>query len=129
MHSDGAARMAVSIAVMRADQVLLVLRGSDSNKGLWAFPGGKVETGETLEQAASRELLEETGVTANISGVLGTYSLVAGSVPYSLTVFRAGYATGVAVAGDDAMAVRWATPEEALSLALAENMSDALRRV
>jgi ADP-ribose pyrophosphatase YjhB (NUDIX family) len=56
---------AVSVAVVRDDRVLLVRRARPPSQGLYAFPGGKVEAGETLEQAARRELLEETGLEAS----------------------------------------------------------------
>jgi len=51
---------AVSVALVRGDRVLLVKRALPPSQGLYAFPGGKVEAGETLEQAARRELMEET---------------------------------------------------------------------
>ena len=44
----------------------------------YGYPGGAVEPGETAEQAAAREPLEETGVVANITGLVGTYQLVSG---------------------------------------------------
>jgi 8-oxo-dGTP diphosphatase len=49
-----------------AGRVLLVLRGRDPQRGRWSVPGGKVEPGETLEQAATREALEETGLQVRI---------------------------------------------------------------
>ncbi|NUS21454.1 MAG: NUDIX domain-containing protein, partial [Mesorhizobium sp.] len=54
----------VSVAVVRGKTVLLVKRARAPSKGLYAYPGGKVEHGETLEAAAARELLEETGLQA-----------------------------------------------------------------
>lgn len=117
---------AASIAVMRGEHVLLVLRRTGENAGVWAFPGGKVETDETLQQAAHRELLEETGVTATIVSELGRFSIDAGSRRYALVVFKGHYARGDAVAADDAAGVRWITPRDALKLPLAEHMADAL---
>jgi len=53
---------AVGTIVFRDGAVLLVKRGAEPNKGLWSFPGGALETGETVEAAAVRETLEETRV-------------------------------------------------------------------
>ena len=53
---------AVLALVVRDDQILLVRRANDPDAGLWGFPSGKVEFGETLLEAAERELREETGV-------------------------------------------------------------------
>ena len=53
---------AVGAIVFRGDEVLLVKRGSEPNKGRWSVPGGSLEIGETVEEAAVRETLEETGV-------------------------------------------------------------------
>lgn len=117
---------AASIAVMRGELVLLVLRNTGKNAGVWAFPGGKVETGETFQQAAHRELMEETGVTATIVSELGRFSIEAGPDKYALVVFKANYAQGDAIADDDAADIRWITPKDALKLPLAEHMADAL---
>lgn len=53
---------AVSALVLRAGSVLLVKRRDEPSKGLWSPPGGSLELGETVEAAAAREALEETGV-------------------------------------------------------------------
>ena len=56
-------QVAVGAIVIRNRQVLLVRRNQPPSKGLWAIPGGSVELGETLQQAAEREIMEETGIT------------------------------------------------------------------
>lgn len=56
--------------VVRGRDVLLVRRSNRPDAGLWGFPGGKIEGGETIAEAALRELREETGVTAEAAGVV-----------------------------------------------------------
>ena len=61
--AHGGPRVAVGVVVFRGDEVLLVLRGRAPLRGVWAVPGGSVRLGESLREAAEREVLEETGVT------------------------------------------------------------------
>ena len=114
---------AVSVAVIRGDTVLLVKRARQPSQGLYAFPGGKVETGETLEQAVQRELLEETGLRANAYRPLREIHVDGRSdshpVDYLLTVFGATSAGGEAVASDDAETAAFYTLGEMMGLPLA----------
>jgi ADP-ribose pyrophosphatase YjhB (NUDIX family) len=114
---------AVSVAVVRDDTVLLVKRARQPSQGLYAFPGGKVEPGETLEAAVQRELMEETGLSAtgfrplreiHIDGRDDSHP-----VDYRLTVFGASYAGGEAVASDDAETAAFYTLDEMKLLPLA----------
>jgi len=61
---------AVGAVVLHNNKVLLVKRGSSPGKGLWSIPGGVVEAGENIYEAARRELNEETGIDAKPLGVL-----------------------------------------------------------
>jgi len=122
---------AVSVAVLRGAKVLLVQRGHGAAIGQWAFPGGRIQSGETEEAAALRELAEETAITARLTGTLARYAVPASPTlgPIDLMVFTASYVAGTARAQDDARAVVWIRPQDALTRDLAVNMADALRRL
>ncbi len=114
---------AVSVAVVRNGTVLLVKRARQPSQGLYAFPGGKVEAGEALEEAAARELLEETGLRATGFHPLREIHIDGRDdnhpVDYLLTVFGAAYAGGEAVASDDAETAAFYTLDEMERLPLA----------
>lgn len=66
--------VAVSAVKNRQGRVLVVKRNIEPGYGLWALPGGFIETGETPEQACLRELYEETGLKGRIKRLVGVYS-------------------------------------------------------
>ncbi|WP_109574809.1 NUDIX domain-containing protein [Aminobacter sp. AP02] len=96
---------AVSVAVLRERTIMLVRRGRAPSKGLYAFPGGRVEAYETLEDAARRELMEETGIAVGMLVPLREIlidSRAEGASLYRLTVFGARHVGGEPASGDDA---------------------------
>ncbi len=117
-------RAAASAVVFRKDEVLLVQRGKGAYRGIWSLPGGAIELGETAEEAAARELGEETGLLA--SGlILGDVADViirdaGGAVEthYTIAVYAAERFSGTLAAGADAMDAAWSGPEARARLAL-----------
>lgn len=111
---------AVSIALHDKGRFLLVLRENPPDSGLWAFPGGKCEPGESGEDAARRELFEETGLNAGALAEIAVFEVPAKKdgkpVLYRLAVFSASDWSGRAAAASDAADLRWAGPEDGLAL-------------
>ena len=109
----------IGIVVIKGDQVLLCRRGKPPNVGSWTLPGGAQDLGETCEEAARRELLEETGLTVGelhfCAHVDNIRSDETGRVRFHYTIldFAGHWAGGEAVAGSDVSEVQWA-PLDAL---------------
>lgn len=102
------------------DHLLLVRRGTRPRQGEWSIPGGRVEAGETLHAALTREIEEETSVTVSIEGLIDVAELVeredgAVTAHFVLIDFSADWRSGEAVAGGDAAECRWFPPAEALA--------------
>ncbi len=104
----------VGVVVLRGDQVLLVKRKNPPNAGAWSIPGGRIEAGESQEQAVHRELNEETGIDAEIIGKITVIDAQFGSYHYLLHDYAAVWTKGEPVAADDALDARF-VPLNALS--------------
>ncbi len=103
----------VGAVVIKDSQILLVRRANDPNRGQWSIPGGIVDLGETLAQAAAREVREECQVEIEPGHVLTTVDLIRrdkrGRILYHYVLIdlAARYLSGEPVAGTDALEVRW----------------------
>lgn len=105
----------VGVVCLRGDEVLLIKRGNPPRKGQWSLPGGRLEWGETLHAGALRELAEETGVEAEILGLVDVVDGVMTTRHYIMIDYAARWTAGQPVAGDDAADARFFPLEEALA--------------
>ena len=109
----------VGVVVLRGSDVLLIRRAEPPRKDRWSIPGGKQERGETVRDAAHREIREETGVEIALIGLVDVVDGIsrdetgAAISHYTLIDFAAEWVSGEPVAGDDAAEARW-TPLENL---------------
>lgn len=105
---------AAGVVCIKSGQVLLIRRGTPPMTGEWSLPGGRIEPGERAREAALRELKEETGVDAEIKGLIDLVDAIvenrAGTLVtrhYLLCDFLAIWTSGEPVAGDDAAEARF----------------------
>jgi ADP-ribose pyrophosphatase YjhB (NUDIX family) len=128
-------RVGVSVGVWRGDEVLLVERTGDPSGGVWSFPGGHLEWGETLEDAARREVFEETGLRVTLKGAPLVHEVILAGDDgvtfrhYVLLVFAATAAANAEpVAASDAMSARFVTEQAAISFSLTPKLGDFIIR-
>jgi ADP-ribose pyrophosphatase len=125
-------QVAVGAVVFKDRRVLLVRRGQAPAKGQWAIPGGSVRLGETLQQAAEREILEETGIRIRATSPVLTFDTIErdenGRIRFHYVIvdLAAEYISGTLVAGDDADEARWVAYEELSGLSVNERTLDLL---
>ena len=99
--------MAVGAIVIRDGSLLMVRRGQEPGLGLWTVPGGRVEKGEYLHEAVTREVKEETGLHVSPSALVGILEVV-GDPHYVIMDFAATVSgDGDPVAAGDADEARW----------------------
>ena len=108
----------VGTVVMDSDMVLMIKRGKPPRQGSWSLPGGAQELGETIREAARREVREETGLQIEIFGLIDVVDSVRydadDKIEYHYTLIDlAGYSVGgTLMAGGDAQDCRWFTRTE-----------------
>lgn len=117
--------------VFNEDKVLLVLRGKPPAEKQWSIPGGCVELGETLQEAAEREITEETGIVIQAKKPIYTFDVIErdedGKIRFHYVIvdLAADYVSGELKAGDDAVDVSWVSRKDLNNL----NVSNATRKL
>ena len=122
-------KLGASACVWNDGKVLLVRRAKPP-LGLWSLPGGHVEFGETALAAAERELMEEAGITADLTAFIGLYEVILDkpAFHYAIACYGGMWRSGVAHAASDALDAQWLAPLELDSLDLAPNVREAITR-
>jgi ADP-ribose pyrophosphatase len=126
-------RVAVGAIVFKDNKVLLVRRGKPPAKNSWAIPGGSIKIGETLQRAAEREILEETGITIQALDPIFTFDYIerdesgCARFHYVIIDLTAEYVGGEPRAGDDAAEVRWLSSKEIMTLSVNSKTRELLR--
>jgi len=104
--------------VVRDGKALIIKRAHEPRKGEWSLPGGLLELGESLQDAARREIKEETSLDVDVGPVIETFDRVhrddQGRIRYHFVIvdFVCWANAGEAMPGSDADGVAWVTPEE-----------------
>lgn len=125
----------VGAVVIRDGKILLVKRGVAPSKGLWAIPGGTLDLGETLQQAAEREILEETGITIRAREPIYAFDYFeraeGGRVRFHFVIVdvAADYISGDAKGADDALDARWLAAADLDCLPVSESTLKLLHAV
>ena len=109
--------LAVGAVVFKDNRVLLVKRGNPPARGVWAIPGGSVELGESLQKAAEREVLEETGIVIKAGEPVLSFESIHRDdndrvrFHYYIVDLAATYISGEPSPGDDALDAGWISGE------------------
>jgi 8-oxo-dGTP diphosphatase len=124
----------VGSIIIEAGRVVLVKRAHPPIQGQWSIPGGVLEVGELVREAAIREAREETGLIVEPGELLGVYDRVLRNPEkrvqyhYVLIDFLCRLVGGSLLAASDAAEARWFTREELPALKLAEDTQDVIEK-
>jgi 8-oxo-dGTP diphosphatase len=104
--------VAIGAVVIHDNKVLLVKRGQPPSEGLWAIPGGKVKLGETLQQAAEREIKEETDINVSAGEPVHVFEVIEKQIDryqfhYVIVDIVCRYISGELSPHDDALDAGW----------------------
>ena len=121
----------VLAAIVQDGRLLLVQRAKAPDQGKWGLPGGMVEAGETVTQAAIREAWEETSVQAGGGPIIDQFEIRTpdGKYHYDLSVVLLNWQSGTALAGSDAASVGWYSLSEMADLPQSQQLPRIARLV
>lgn len=118
--------VAAGVAIVEGDEILLIRRANHPHQGMWAVPGGKVDRGESLAEAATREAREETGLLVKLDEVIWVGESMADDHHLVLIDFLGQAIGGELAPSDDALEARWFGIEEAFELEMPDTMYELL---
>lgn len=110
--------VAVGAAVCHEGRVLVVQRGREPSRGIWTLPGGAVDLGESIREAAAREVREECGIEIEVGEVVGTLDNIVrdadGAVRFHYVIIdlAAQYVSGELQFNDELTGAAWITPAQ-----------------
>ncbi|WP_342766565.1 NUDIX hydrolase [Candidatus Borrarchaeum sp.] len=125
----------VGAIVLDGEKVLMVKRGNEPGRGKWSFPGGLVNVGEAVREAAKREVKEETGLSVKIGDLAGVIDVVIKDdnrkVQYHYVIidFFATRESGEISPRSDAEDVRWVLLKDLFSLDVTKTAINLLRQL
>jgi ADP-ribose pyrophosphatase YjhB (NUDIX family) len=123
-------QLAVSAAIFRDDQILLVRRARSPGKGLYSFPGGRVEFGESLHAALHREVDEETGLKIEIIGLAGWREVLPGAGGgghYLIMSFASRWIGNEPVLNDEHDDFKWLAPDAIGDLGVTGGLQEVIQ--
>jgi mutator protein MutT len=127
--------LGVGAVIVEGDQVVLIRRGQEPLRGRWSIPGGVVEAGETLREAAMREAREETGLVVEAGELLEVFeSIVPGAESgkseyhYVVIDFLCRRKSGELRAGGDALDARWVRQNQLADLKVSDAASKVIHK-
>jgi acetyl-CoA carboxylase carboxyl transferase subunit beta len=116
----------VGVVLVEDGRILLVQRGHEPAKGMWAIPGGKISKGESLRAAAAREALEETGLVVEVGDVVWAGEHMSEHGHIVLIDFLGSVVGGSLSPGDDADQAEWVPLDEAGGYPLTTTMYELI---